>query len=272
MNHSFDSENKEQKLFLARLSDLESKAEGGCVAHSDFLTPGEQYRAEKYFSANGSKDKICFFGGYLAAERKQIFLLPEYMSDALGYEGTDIVDLLSDDLSSAIGALKITGSKYRRLSHRDYLGSILSLGIERSSVGDICPIDDFSAVIFCCREVEGLILSELSAIANDKVSVERVEPDINMPSPHRFETFSDTVASERLDCVVASLCNLSREKAQSLIKCGLVEHNYEPDLKIDARVSANDIISARGYGKFCIKSISEQTKKGRIRLFADKYV
>lgn len=272
MNCSFDSDNKEQKLFYAKLSDLAKRADSGSVAHSDFLTPGEQYRAEKYFSAKEFKDKICFFGGYFAAERKQIFLLPEYMSDALGYDGSRAEDLLSEDFSSAVSAFKIMGSGYRKLSHRDYLGSILSLGIERSSIGDICPIDDFSAVVFCCREIEGLILSELSAIANDKVKVESTEPDVNMPSPHKFEPFSDTVASERLDCVVASFCNLSREKAQALIKSGLVEHNYEPNLKIDAKVSKNDIISARGYGKFSVKSISEQTKKGRIRLFADKYV
>ena len=74
------------------------------------------------------------------------------------------------------------------------------------------------------------------------------------------------------DCVVASLCNLAREKGQNLIKGGLVEHNYETAVKIDTRVVAGDIISARGYGKFVIRDISQTTKKGRIRLLADKYI
>jgi RNA-binding protein YlmH len=96
--------------------------------------------------------------------------------------------------------------------------------------------------------------------------------DVNMPSTQKYQGLSDTVASERLDCVVASLCNLSRERAQNLIRAGLVEFNYETAQKTDVKCAADDIISARGYGKFVIRSISEQTRKGRLRLLADKYV
>lgn len=271
MNNTF--ENKEQKLFFARLDDLARRADGGAVAHSAFLTPGEVLTAERYFSEKGIKDRICFFGGYRDAQRKQIFLLPEYLADAMDNTDFDAVcEALADDFELSVKVIKITGSGFRNLSHRDYLGSILSLGVERSSLGDICIFDDSTALIFCTDAVKSLILSELTAIGRDGVRVSETSLDVNMPSTQKYQGFSDTVASERLDCVVASLCNLSRERAQNLIRAGLVEFNYETAQKTDVKCAADDIISARGYGKFVIRSISEQTRKGRLRLLADKYV
>ncbi len=267
----FDAiESKELKLFYARLDDLERRALGGSVAHSAFLTPSEAYKAEKYFEAKGNKDRICFFGGYFEAQRKQIFLLPEYIVDSA--EGDTLFDILNEDFDSAIVALKIQGSGFRNLSHRDYLGSILSLGIERETLGDICILDEHSAIVFCTAEVEGFILFELNSIGNDKVKVEKASIDRQMQSTQKFQSFIDTVASERLDCVVAAIFNLSRERAQNLIKGGAVEHNYEMATKVDVKTEQGDVISARGFGKFIVRDISQATKKGRLRLFADKYI
>ena len=263
-------EGKEAKLFYARLDDLERRAQGGIVSHSSFLTPSEAYKAEKYFEAKGNKDKICFFGGYFDAQRKQIFLLPEYIVDSAPREA--IFDMIEEELDSSVSALKIMGSGFRNLTHRDYLGSILSLGIERETLGDICILDDHSAIVFCGVEVADFLLFELNSIGSDKVKVERVPLDKNMQSTQKFQAFTDTVASERLDCVVASICNLSREKAQNLIKGGFVDYNYETAQKVDVKCDAGDIISARGYGKFIIRDISQATKKGRLRLLVDKYI
>ncbi len=270
MNNSFAFDNKEQKLFYARLDDLIKKARGGIVCHSSFMTPSESYKAEKYFEAKGNKDMICFFGGYFAAQRKQIFLLPEYIS--LSADEVNIFDMIEEDLDEAIVPLKISGSGFRNLTHRDYLGSILSLGIEREKLGDICVIDNGSAIVFCSAEVVDFLLYELTSIGNDKVKVEKISVDKNMESMQKYQSFTDTVASERLDCVVGALFNLSREKAQNLIKGGFVEFNYEIASKSDSRVDKNDIISARGYGKFIVRDLSQSTKKGRLRLFADKYI
>ena len=270
MNNSPAFDTKEQKLFYAKLDDLETKSRGGVVCHSSFMTPSESYKAEKYFEAKCNKDKICFFGGYFEAQRKQIFLLPEYIS--LSAKEMNVFDIIEDDLNEAITALKIKGSGFRDLSHRDYLGSILSLGLERETLGDICILDIHSAIVFCNSEVSNFILFELSSIGNDKVKVEKISVDKNMASTQKYQGLTDTVASERLDCVVAAIFNLSREKAQNLIKGGFVEFNYETVTKIDLKVEANDIISARGFGKFIVRDLSQSTKKGRLRLFADKYI
>ena len=270
MCNFFAVDNKEEKLFYARLDDLEKKARGGMICHSSFMTPSESYKAEKYFEAKGNKDMICFFGGYFAAQRKQIFLLPEYIT--LSADEINIFDMIESELDAAIVALKISGSGFRNLSHRDYLGSILSLGIEREKLGDICVVDESHAIVFCSVEIADFILYELTSIGNDKAKVERISIDKNMESTQKYQSFSDTVASERLDCVVGALFNLSRERAQNLIKGGFVEFNYESASKSDSKVEAGNIISARGYGKFVIRDISQSTKKGRLRLFADKYI
>lgn len=271
MNNFSVPDNKELKLFYARLDDLEKRALGNVVAHSSFLTPSEVYKAEKYFEAKGNLEKICFFGGYLGAQRKQIFLLPQYIVDS-AEDKDSLLALIEGDLEESICALKIKGSGFRTLTHRDYLGSILALGIEREKLGDICIIDDNSAIAFCSCEIVNYLIFELDSIGSDKVKVERISVDKNMESTQKFQPFTDTVASERLDCVVAALFNLSREKAQNLIKGGFVDYNYEQAQKIDVKCDAEDIISARGYGKFIIRDVSQATKKGRLRLFADKYV
>ena len=268
-DHCSANDNKEQKPFFAKLDDLVDRSDYGVVGGTGFLTPGEQYKAEKYFLIKGLEERICFFGGYFAAERKQIFLFPEYLSEHCGYVSPE--EMIAEEYSS-IKAVKIEGSGYRKLTHRDYLGSMLSLGIKRWALGDICILNDHSALVFCIEEMEKLLLSDLSDIANDKVKVIRAEVDKNMSSAVRLEGHSDTVASERLDCVVAAICNLSRENAQGLIKGGLVDRNYDQDLFPDSSVSEEDVISVRGYGKFIIREISERTKKGRIRLIFDKYI
>lgn len=270
MIHSSVFGAKEEKLFYAKLDDLEKRARGGIICHSSFMTPSESYKAEKYFEAKGNKDMICFFGGYFAAQRKQIFLLPEYISCSA--DETNIFDIIDEDLNESIVSLKINGSGFRTLSHRDYLGSILALGIEREKLGDICVCNDNTAIVFVSGEVVDFLLFELTSIGNDKVKVEKITVDKKMESMQKYQSFTDTVASERLDCVVAALFNLSREKTQNLIKGGFVEFNYEMVSKPDSKVEKGDIISARGYGKFVIRDISEVTKKGRLRLFADKYI
>ena len=88
----------------------------------------------------------------------------------------------------------------------------------------------------------------------------------------RFQAIADTVASPRADSVVAALANLSRERAQALFREGLVEIDYEPADKPDRVLKAGTVIVIRGKGKFILRSLSQQTKKGRIRLLADQYL
>lgn len=258
----------DRELLSARLKELSERSERGIVTMTAFLSPAELAFAEGLRLKN-----TFFFGGYKGAERGCIFFIPDIydavidgMSDAERSEYI-INELICDGPT----ALKTEGSGYKKLSHRDYLGSILALGVERSAIGDICVTGEHEAVIFALPKVSELIRFGLERVGSDKVSVTPLEAGA-FSFERKTMPLTDTVASDRFDCVVASLCKKSRGAASELIKCGFSELNYLPCDRTDARVARGDVISVRGVGKFIIKAISEETKKGRIRLEAEKYV
>ena len=210
-----------------------------------------------------------FFGGYGDAERKRLYLLPDYMADG------EFLQIVEDfGFSDEITAIEIAGSGYRELTHRDFLGSLLGLGLERAVIGDIVVFDDakIKAVAFCDSRIAEFVLQTLEKVATDKVKVRAVDiSKIQLPT-RRFMPISDTVASPRLDSIVASLCSLSRSKASEIVLGGLVELDFEIEDRTDRTVEGGAIISVRGYGKFRIHSVGDLTRKGRYRLVADKYV
>ena len=162
------------KMALARLDDLRKRAERTEIIASGFMSPSELRVSCEYLNSVGAFGRYFCFGGYPDAERKRIFFLPDYISEPQCYE-----DLLPYIENEPTVALLIKGSGYRRLSHRDILGSLLSLGIERDVVGDIAFIDDsgFSAVVFCDAVISEFILSALDRVANDAVRIKRFEVD-----------------------------------------------------------------------------------------------
>ena len=255
----------------ARLDDLCEKAEKGEVAISPFLTPKELYFAEKYLTRRGASHKC--FGGYGDAERQRVYIFPDYMGDM--DDGEALSDfLLQYGASLEITLLCVEGSGYRRLTHRDFLGSVLGLGVDRDVLGDIVILEEDGrrALLFCDSAISPFFLSSLEKVASDKVKIKEVSSDDVVLPAKRFTPIQDTVASPRFDCVVAALCSLSRAKASEIISAGLAELDYECEERCDRGVSEGALISVRGYGKFKVHSISDKTKKGRFRLLADKYI
>jgi RNA-binding protein YlmH len=255
----------------ARLDDLCDKADKGEVAISTFLTPKELYFADKYLARRGAMYKS--FGGYGDAERQRMYIFPEYMGDVP--DADEISSFLSEyGFSSEIVSLYIEGSGYRKLTHRDFLGSALGLGVDRDVLGDIVVLEEGGrrALLFCDSAISPFFLSSFEKVASDKVKVREVSVDeIELPA-RRFSPIQDTVASPRFDCVVSALCSLSRAKAAEIISSGAAELDYECEERCDRNVSEGALISVRGYGKFKVHSISDKTKKGRFRLLADKYI
>ena len=171
-----------------------------------------------------------------------------------------------------ISAISVKGSGFVRLSHRDFMGSLLGMGIERSVIGDIVVTDTESAVVMCDSKIADFLINEWTEVGHDKVRCSRVTPGEDFAPERKYAPISDTVASARLDCIVAALCNLSRERARVCVVSGLCELNYECEERPDREVVPPALISVRGYGKFKVCSIGEQTKKGRFRLAAQKFV
>ena len=255
---SFDS-------LFARLEDLKKCAIRGNLGISAFFSPREIHASEEYLKRGGTA--FISFGGYFFAERRRIYLLPDFMESVC--DATEIIDY---GFSSDIDALLIKGSGFEELSHRAVMGSILGLGVERDVVGDIVMLDEHRAVVFCDSKMSAFFIEGLLRVGRDKVSVERIELDEAILPAKKTVKINDTVASSRLDCVVAALCSLSRERAKERIGESLVELDYETVERPDKEVSAPAVISVRGVGKFSVISLGEKTKKGRMRLVAEKYL
>ncbi len=263
---------QEYKELWARIEDYAAAADNGALSASVFLSPAEVFYAKEFLTANRLDKRALFFGGYVGAERERLIILPLYLD---GYEKLPrelFFECFADEASQLVKVIKITGSGYRELSHRDYLGSILALGVERDALGDIVVLDTRTAYAFVSDSVAKLMLDSLMRVGNDKVKLESIELDDSFVYQREFQSINDTVASARFDCVVASLANLSRDKAQTIIQSGACLLCYAEETRCDRAVREGDIITLRGYGKFIIREITQQTKKGRLRLLADKYV
>ncbi len=265
----------------ARLGDLEALSERGEVGVTPFLSPREALYAKSYLSPMISEGLACLWGGYAAAERVRAILLPSYLQGCVTCEegqapARTLAEAGFDDLAREaerlVIPLLVTGSGYRDLSHRDYLGSVLGLGLERDVLGDILVIDPHSAYLICKGEMIPFLQEHLTHVGSDPVKIKVLPPDTPLAVERRTQPIRDTVASPRLDCVVAALCNLSREKAQVAVRSGLVEVSYEVCQSCDLLLTAPCVLSVRGVGKFSVQAFDGETRKGRLRLVAEKYV
>ena len=261
-----------QKLLAARFDDLITRSERGELALGNFLSPADAAFVERLSLERGVAARFAMLGGYNDAERRIPVILPEY---ALSYGdcAEEIVQsFFAEEIGEEIRAVHIKGSGYRTLSHRDYLGSVLALGIERDRLGDIVILDDFNAVMICAGSVFDFLVTGIDRIASDKVSVSNFERLDELVAKREFLPIHDTVASERLDCVVAALTNLAREKAQVLIRSGLCELDYVVEERCDRIIIPPCKISVRGFGKYDILAFDGETRRARLRLVARKYV
>lgn len=156
-------------------------------------------------------------------------------------------------------------------THRDYLGSLMALGLKRSVIGDICVFDD-CAVVFCEETAAEYIKAELKSAGRERLKCEAFKAEADFSPVIRYEEICTTVASMRLDGVVRALCNISRDEAAGLVTRGMVEVNYFVKKETDLQLKAKDIVSVRGYGKFVIDGDGGATRRQRLRLYARKYV
>ncbi len=257
---------QETSVLLAHAGDLLARAEKGEITYSAFLTPREQRAITRAFP---SQSNLRFAGGYECAERRRLVCLPPWLD---GADEACTSAALADIYHDCLIALCIKGSGFRALSHKDFLGATLHLGIERARIGDVCVIDGCTAILFCDRVLADFLLENLTRVANDAVTVTEHALPEDFDGGVRTVPVTDTVASPRADSVVAALASVSRERACDLLRAGLVEIDYECVSDKDTPVPEGVVIVIRGKGKFIIRSLSEQTRKGRYRLLADKYL
>ena len=156
------------------------------------------------------------------------------------------------------------------LSHRDYLGALMSLGVERDLLGDIY-VQGKTAYVFCLDHIADYIRDNLCSVRHTNVRVTPLEEIPEMVGPV-LETKTIIAASERLDAVIAQVYNISRSQSLSLFSQGKVFLNGKQVLNNSVTCHAEDKISVRGYGKFIYDGQIGTTGKGRSRIQVRVYV
>lgn len=236
------------KITANRLADLEEKSlSRGITMYSAFLNP-----AEYMCLANNKNARL--FGGYTDA----IYKIAAFSENLPEYDMFPIT------------AIKIIPYEKGVLTHRDYLGGILGLGLKRNVTGDIIVTDD-AAVVYCVENIADFIVDNLKSVG--RVSVKTVKTALTDAAANvKFKEICAFVSSLRLDNVLSAAVGVSRQNAVKLLKDGCVKLNYIDETKADKRVNEKDILSVRGVGKFIFDGVSGTSKKDRLRVNIRKYV
>lgn len=231
----------EEKLFYNRLSDLARKRDDKNVpTFSKFIGIEEQV---------GLKFKnAVFWGGYEGAGRKLIMFLPDWAEE--------------QDFYDCVSAVKITSTDKKIYDHRDYLGSVMGLGLKREVIGDIAPCGEF-AIMFCISEIAPFIKENLVQVAKSTVTCDILDSLDGIDIKQNYLEIRGTVASARIDCIVSFLKNTGRSAAADMLRAGYVRLNAKEVQDTSKLVKAGDVISIRGLGKFIFDGEAGTSRKGR---------
>lgn len=250
-------QNIDEKLLISRAEDTVMLAEKHCCLKIfGFLTPYERAVIEK--SIISPQDIICkFCGGYSYSERTLFIAFPNFVSE---YE-KDI----------PISVIEITGRDIMGLSHRDYLGAILGLGIKRDKIGDIIVFDD-KCFVFVLEDIAEYIINNLTKIGRKGIKTKiKCVSEVEIPEPN-YEVINGTVPSLRLDAIVALALNVSRSTANNLILNEKVFINWRPEKRNDFILANDAILSVRGYGRFKIIISDKFSRKNRQHITVEKFL
>ena len=249
---------KEELMLQKRLIELSRISyQRNIVTFSDFLNLNELNILHTIPKSELSSNYVTF-GGYDYSERQMVAFLP----DALCY-----------DYKYPISVLKIRPLHQKfsdDLSHRDYLGSILNLGIERCKIGDIL-VNDNCGIIFIHESLEKFLMDELCRIKHTSVSIEKEDIKEFNYIPKTKE-ISGSVSSLRLDSLLALAFSSSRSKLVAYIEGGKVFVNGKLITSNGYQIKEHDIISVRGLGRFRYNGMTSQTRKGRNFVTIELYV
>ena len=249
-------------LFERRLLDLSHMADRrNMPVFTGFLSLEE---LNMYHSLKRELSFIhsALFGGYEAAERQMIGFLP----DAFCYAPADEL--------FPIQTMEIRVHSHgfeEPPGHRDYLGAMLGLGIDRSLIGDILMTGE-GAVFFCDRKIAPFLCDNLTKAGRSAVSCSETDSAQSILLSPRMETIRGSLASVRLDSLISLAFHMPRSQSASLVGAGNVYVNGKLAAGNGVHVKEDDRISVRGYGKFIYRGTLSETRKGRVVVSLDKYV
>lgn len=249
---------KEEQLLKKRILELaETCFQRDVPAHTDFLNLNEQTIFHS-IARELPPVRHIMAGGYPMAERKVVCFLPSYMEE--------------EYFEAPVSCIRLTPLNVKfaeHLTHRDYLGSAMNLGIERCKTGDILLIGD-ETYMFCMEDLAGYIGGELTRVRHTSVKTEICRP-VDLSFTPSFETVEGSIASVRLDNVLALVYRCSRSKIVPYIEGERVFINGKMAVSNSAPLKEGDIVSVRGLGRFRYEGVQNETKKGRVFVAVQKY-
>lgn len=249
----------DEQILKGRILDLAQKSyQQNIYTYSHFLSIDEQTAIHDFKDAF-SYIHSSYYGGHELAQRQ---ILGFGSEKDFGYEGTfPITTICVTPLIEKFG---------EPLSHRDYLGALMNLGIQRDTIGDIL-IQDKTAYIFCLDSIAAYILEHVTKIRHTSVKCEVVNNNIPALEP-KLQEESFPVASLRLDGIIAYLTKCSRKETLSFFTDKKVTLNGVITGRNSINLKEGDVFSVRGYGKFIFAGTGGNTRKGKIYVRIKRYL
>ena len=248
----------EERNIVAKVID---KIEATIRAHEpqvlDFYDPYQRHLIDRVLPGNLG---VGYFwaGGFVDAERQRLIIFPDYMS--------------AEEIDQGLAFFNIKANlKFMELSHRDYLGAILGLGIKREKVGDLFPVEDGCQIIVDFA-ISPFIVMHLKKIHRVKVEVQQIRAEALVLPEEKVKEIKTTVSSMRLDVVASAGFGLSRSEAVKDIESEKLKLNWGVCTDSSRKVKENDVISIRGQGRIKVEEIYGETRKGRVSILLKKYV
>lgn len=247
----------DKKLLAARIEDIFSLCDKYCCARfSDFLDGAEQAIISREIQFPCGFNTLLF-GGFNDSEKRILGVFPEWEE--------------ADAAAFPIVCLKADAGKDSRLTHRDFLGALMGLGITPAKTGDIL-VSDGSAYIFLHEDISEYVAGNLHKIGNRNVKIYRIDDPHSIDIRRQYKIIETVCASQRLDAITAAAAKMSRSEAAKLISGGKVKLNHLEVCKPAETVKEDDLLSVRGSGRFIVSGFGAETRKQRLHVTLKKYI
>ena len=259
-----DYKDKDDKILLAQILDkIEMVEKKNKIEYTDFLDLAQIELVQKFINKIKLQNYMIY-GGFEQAERKMFVIYPDKFNSVVVEKNlSNIIQIIRIELPDDLKG------KY---THRDYLGAVIKLGIERKKIGDII-VDQNGADIIADKDVVKFLIDNLGSLtrfSKSTISVQNIEG--LRPVEIKKEELEIIVSSMRLDNVISELARCSRNKALDIINTERVFINFECETKKTKQVKTGDMITIRGKGRFFVKEIIGQTRSGRTVIKIEKFV
>lgn len=257
----------ERDLLISRALDKKRQcSENSMITCTNFLSLDEISAVKTTDREYNEFTDTYYYGGYDNSERQIALFIPKF------FEVDNINSFLADnEEDNPVCIVRLKKDKFTGLSHRDYLGAIMALGLKREMIGDIKVYDD-GADVFALKNATGYICENLKKSGKGSVTGEILPVSSFKSAEDKFETVFTTVSSLRLDGVVAAFYNLSRNAAAEAVNKGLIYVNSSQCIKVDFPLKQGDKIVLRGKGKTVLSEIKGTSKKGKLKIEYKRYI